>query len=117
MRWQQSDVRLPKISVNLSARQFSTGQLDQRVAQTISASGIAAAALELELTESILMVDIEQLARQLQRVSRCPATIDQCSTQLRGTPGQFTQVWPGPIRGEQDHTTILGHQQHRIALR
>lgn len=70
MRWQQSDVRLPKISVNLSARQFSTGQLDQRVAQTISASGIAAAALELELTESILMVDIEQALHTLTRLKR-----------------------------------------------
>jgi diguanylate cyclase (GGDEF)-like protein/PAS domain S-box-containing protein len=70
MRWQQSEVRLPKISVNLSARQFSTGQLDQRVAQTISASGIPPAALELELTESILMVDIEQALHTLARLKR-----------------------------------------------
>jgi diguanylate cyclase (GGDEF)-like protein/PAS domain S-box-containing protein len=70
MRWQQSDIRLPKISVNLSARQFATGQLDQRVAQTISASGIPPGALELELTESILMVDIEQALNTLARLKR-----------------------------------------------
>jgi diguanylate cyclase (GGDEF)-like protein/PAS domain S-box-containing protein len=70
MLWQHNDVRLPKISVNLSARQFSTGQLDQRVAQTISASGIPPAALELELTESILMVDIEQALHTLARLKR-----------------------------------------------
>ncbi|MBX9912548.1 MAG: EAL domain-containing protein [Pseudomonadaceae bacterium] len=70
MVWQHNEVRLPKISVNLSARQFSTGQLDQRVAQTISASGIPPAALELELTESILMVDIEQALHTLARLKR-----------------------------------------------
>ena len=49
---------------------MTLGQLDQRVAQTISASGIAAAALELELTESILMVDIEQALHTLTRLKR-----------------------------------------------
>ncbi len=75
MVWQRGEVRLPKISVNLSARQFSTGQLDQRVAQTISASGIAPASLELELTESILMVDIEQALHTLARLKRLGVSI------------------------------------------
>ena len=68
--WQRDEVRLPKISVNLSARQFTAGQLDQRIAETIRDSGIAPAALELEMTESILMEDIEQALQTLARLKR-----------------------------------------------
>jgi diguanylate cyclase (GGDEF)-like protein/PAS domain S-box-containing protein len=56
--WQQAKIRVPKISVNLSARQFAEGDLHQRVAQIIEQSTISAGCLELELTESILMEDV-----------------------------------------------------------
>ncbi|HLD66674.1 MAG TPA: EAL domain-containing protein [Pseudomonas sp.] len=56
--WHQAKVRVPKVSVNLSARQFAEGQLDTRIATILQESGIAPACLELELTESILMRDV-----------------------------------------------------------
>jgi diguanylate cyclase (GGDEF)-like protein/PAS domain S-box-containing protein len=56
--WHQARVRLPKISVNLSARQFADGQLGERIASILAESGVPAACLELELTESILMRDV-----------------------------------------------------------
>jgi diguanylate cyclase (GGDEF)-like protein/PAS domain S-box-containing protein len=56
--WHQAKIRVPKISVNLSARQFAEGNLHQRVAQIIEQSAISAGCLELELTESILMEDV-----------------------------------------------------------
>jgi diguanylate cyclase (GGDEF)-like protein/PAS domain S-box-containing protein len=56
--WHQAKIRVPKISVNLSARQFAEGDLHQRVAQIIEQSTISAGCLELELTESILMEDV-----------------------------------------------------------
>jgi diguanylate cyclase (GGDEF)-like protein/PAS domain S-box-containing protein len=59
-KWHIAKVRVPKISVNLSARQFGDGQLRARIARILSNSGLPPSCLELELTESILMRDVGQ---------------------------------------------------------
>lgn len=56
--WQRAKVRVPKVAVNLSARQFVDGQLDTSIARILQSSGLAPSCLELELTESILMQDV-----------------------------------------------------------
>lgn len=58
--WQQAKVRVPKISVNISARQFSDGQLGTRIATILKDTGLPPACLELELTESILMREVSE---------------------------------------------------------
>ncbi len=63
--WQRLGVAVPKVSVNISARQFSDGQLGRRVAQILDSTGIDPACLELELTESILMSDVAEAMRIL----------------------------------------------------
>ena len=77
--WHQAKVRVPKISVNLSARQFAEGDLDRRIAGIIQDSGIPPACLELELTESILMEDVAnamQTLAGLKRLGVCIAIDD-----------------------------------------
>ena len=56
--WHQTKVRVPKVSVNISARQFSDGQLGTRIATILKDTGLPPACLELELTESILMREV-----------------------------------------------------------
>lgn len=58
--WHQAQVRVPKVSVNISARQFSDGQLGTRIATILKDTGLAPACLELELTESILMREVSE---------------------------------------------------------
>ncbi|WP_338513812.1 EAL domain-containing protein [Pseudomonas poae] len=58
--WHQSKVRVPKVSVNISARQFSDGQLGTRIATILKDTGLPPACLELELTESILMREVNE---------------------------------------------------------
>ncbi|MBA1244084.1 EAL domain-containing protein [Pseudomonas japonica] len=58
--WHQARVRVPKVSVNISARQFSDGQLGKRIASILAETGVPPACLELELTESILMRDVNE---------------------------------------------------------
>ncbi len=70
MAWQSAGVHLPKISINLSARQFVDGQLEQRVAETLRASGINAETLELEMTESMLMQNVDQALNTLMRLKQ-----------------------------------------------
>jgi len=59
-RWHQEKVRVPKVSVNISARQFSDGQLGTRIASILKETGLSPACLELELTESILMREVSE---------------------------------------------------------
>lgn len=56
--WHQAKVRVPKVSVNISARQFADGQLGNRIANILQETGLPPACLELELTESILMREV-----------------------------------------------------------
>ncbi|WP_392891576.1 EAL domain-containing protein [Pseudomonas migulae] len=58
--WHQAKVRVPKVSVNISARQFSDGQLGTRIATILKETGLPPACLELELTESILMREVSE---------------------------------------------------------
>jgi EAL domain-containing protein (putative c-di-GMP-specific phosphodiesterase class I) len=53
------------VSVNLSAMQFRSGDLVARVAQSLRDSGLPATRLELEITESLLMSNTEQVVRAL----------------------------------------------------
>ncbi|MNE41865.1 Phytochrome-like protein cph2 [compost metagenome] len=77
--WHLEKMRLPKISVNISARQFADGQLAQRISAIIEDSGLPPACLELELTESILMRDVAEamnILENLKRLGLCIAVDD-----------------------------------------
>ncbi|MBF8221397.1 bifunctional diguanylate cyclase/phosphodiesterase [Halomonas sp. 328] len=54
------------VAVNLSAVQFQRGDLCHSVARALEASGLPAACLELELTESLFLQDHEALHRTLE---------------------------------------------------
>ena len=56
-RWHEAGQPDLRISVNLSARQFQQPDLHTRIGAVIRDTGIDPARLELELTESMLMVD------------------------------------------------------------
>jgi len=64
-----------KVSVNLSALQFESGDLVDVVKGALSASGLAADRLELEITEGILIRDTAQVIRQLEQVKALGVTI------------------------------------------
>jgi diguanylate cyclase (GGDEF)-like protein/PAS domain S-box-containing protein len=58
--WQNAGIPPVTIGVNVSARQFRDGTWVKRVASTLKATGLEAKYLELELTESLLMQDVNQ---------------------------------------------------------
>ena len=57
-----------RVAVNLSARQFSLPNLPQIVAAALKESGLPARNLELEVTESLIMQDIDLSARTLREL-------------------------------------------------
>jgi len=58
--WQERTGLPLQIAVNMSARQFRHADLLQEVAAALQTSGLSPDLLELEITESILMADVEQ---------------------------------------------------------
>jgi len=58
--WQERAGRPLQVAVNMSARQFRHADLRQDVAAALQESGLSPELLELEITESILMADVEQ---------------------------------------------------------
>ncbi len=73
--WHQARVRVPKVSVNISARQFSDGQLGMRIANILQETGLSPACLELELTESILMREVSEAMQILDGLKRLGLSI------------------------------------------
>ncbi|KQO73628.1 EAL domain-containing protein [Methylobacterium sp. Leaf89] len=57
-----------RIAVNVSAVQFGQANLEQSVVAALSASGLPARRLELEITESVLMQDAEAVLACLHRL-------------------------------------------------
>lgn len=60
MEWQEAGYVIPKLAVNLSARQFKDAHMLDRICRIVDETGVDPELIELELTESILMDDIER---------------------------------------------------------
>ncbi len=58
------------VAVNMSARQFQQQDVPALVGHVLAATGLPARFLELELTESVLMHDTDQVVRTMQRIKQ-----------------------------------------------
>ncbi len=68
MRWQQAGLPPVSISVNVSARQFLHDGWAQTVARALEESGLDARYLELELTESLIMQDLDRCIQTMNKL-------------------------------------------------
>lgn len=59
-QWHNSGLAGLRVAVNLSSLQFHRGNLEEAVAQVLIDTGLDAGCLELELTESVVMRDVER---------------------------------------------------------
>ena len=66
--WRHAGLTVPRVAVNLSARQFADEALVEDIAQAMREHGVAPADIEIELTESVLMVDPDRANTVLQRL-------------------------------------------------
>jgi diguanylate cyclase (GGDEF)-like protein len=64
-RWREAGLEPLTVSVNVSARQFEEKHLVERVAGALQDSGLPPSALELEVTESLLMRDLNQAVERM----------------------------------------------------
>lgn len=70
MEWQKNGLPALSMAVNVSAVQFRRGNLDKVIIKALEKTGLEPRLLELELTESILVEDIDHLLAQLDVLKR-----------------------------------------------
>ena len=68
--WQQAGLKKIVVAVNISALQFRRGDLEQIVASALEDFALDASCLELELTESILIQDVEKSLEAVERFEK-----------------------------------------------
>ena len=66
--WQQAGLGPLRIAVNLSARQFAQPDLAQSIAAALAETGLAPQYLDIELTESLVMTDVERTIEVLREL-------------------------------------------------
>jgi len=82
VRWQQAGMELPCISVNISGHQLREADFVDQLAATLARTGCPASAIELEITESVLMDSTHRNCHTLQAIRDlgCPIAIDDFGT-------------------------------------
>lgn len=65
VRWRQATGRALVVAVNMSALQLADTRNVELVERVLAESGLPASALQVEITESVLMLDVEQSLRRL----------------------------------------------------
>ncbi|HZM35432.1 MAG TPA: EAL domain-containing protein [Burkholderiales bacterium] len=68
--WQESGLSVPRVSVNISAIQLRQKDFVDSVLHALAGLGRAQPLLDLEITESVLVEDIEESTRKLQILRR-----------------------------------------------
>ena len=68
--WQDAGLPPVNVSVNVSARQFKEKTLIARVISALQESGMAARHLELEITEGLIMQDVDQAVATMEELQR-----------------------------------------------
>jgi diguanylate cyclase (GGDEF)-like protein/PAS domain S-box-containing protein len=67
-KWQRDGQAGVRVAVNVSPMQFDRSDFVDTVAQTLAQSGLPPSLLELELTENVVMRDLDESARQMGRL-------------------------------------------------
>lgn len=74
-KWQKMGYPFLPISVNISARQFREPMFIESIAEVLEETGLTPEWLEIEITESIAMENIENSRKQLNRLKELGVTV------------------------------------------
>jgi diguanylate cyclase (GGDEF)-like protein len=73
--WRAHRLPLPRVAMNLSARQFADLSLIENLNHALSQSGCDPSSLEFEITESVVMTDPEQALQLLEQIKTYGITL------------------------------------------
>ena len=113
--WDARGARVPRVCVNISARQFERPGLKESIAGTLRETGISPERIELELTESSIMRDITggiAMLHEFEVAGRTPLG-------RRFRHGLYESELPAPLpdRRAEDRQGVLTRHAARFARR
>ena len=73
--WQAAGYAVGTVAVNVSGRQFRSGDLVAQVTRALESTGLAPHVLELEVTEGVLIDDVESVIDLLGRLKQIGVTV------------------------------------------
>lgn len=73
--WQKLRLPVPKVAVNLSVRQFNDPGLEKMIREILTQTGLSPSCLEIEITESVLLDNVEQAMKVLSALKRMGITL------------------------------------------
>src|SRR5690606_20461654 len=123
-RWQRQGLQLEGISVNISPRQFREPGLVGVIDGALRKYGMAPQQLEIELTESMLMEDMEQAIRTMQALKELGVYIalddfgtgHSCLSHMRRFPFDILKIDKSFVREMVDDANNVAIVEAVIAL-
>ena len=107
--WSTRDLRQVPVAINLSAQEFTARQTDTRVAQALTRNGLSPDLLELEITESSFLLDLQAASDALHNLRdigvRC--SIDDFGTGYSGLR-YLTQIPLYSLKIDQSFVQRIG---------
>ena len=124
VEWRLAGVGLPRVAVNISARQFRQPDFTERVAAILQETGADAATLEVEVTESMVMHDPQRTTVILERLKErsVVVAIDDFGTgysslsYLKRFPIDYIKIDQSFVRGIPRDAEDIGIVRAIIAL-
>ena len=122
--WLDADLPATKIAVNLSAHQFKTENLPEKIQFQLHKYKLDVSCLELEITEDTVMSDIDNATQTLQQLNRIGAqlAIDDFGTgysslsYLTKFPIQYLKIDQSFIREAPDNKSVNSVISATIAM-
>jgi len=116
--WQDKGLTLVPVSVNVSARQFQQPDFHKRVAEVLRKHSIDPSLIEIELTEGLVMEDIDSAQRELAQLKKIGLRISiddfgtgySCLSYLRRFPIDVLKIdksFVQEIGGSRDGESII----------
>ncbi len=66
--WTQSDIPVSTIAINVSPTQFMSSAFEHDLVTAINENGLAGERIEIEVTENLLLKDVEAVSRKMERL-------------------------------------------------
>ena len=122
--WQAAGLDIERVSVNVSGRQLRTDALVDTVARTLAATALPPHALELEVTESLLLDNVATVVQTLSRIRASGVTValDDFGTgysslnYLRRLPIDVLKIDQSFVRDLEGDASARGIAQAIIAM-
>ena len=124
VEWRRVGVGLPRVAVNISARQFRHPDFTERIAAILQETGMDASTLEVEVTESMVMHDPQRTSVILERLKErnVVVAIDDFGTgysslsYLKRFPLDYIKIDQSFVRGIPRDAEDVGIVRAIIAL-